>query len=84
MGQLLLTLLTLEEHAPEDPLTPPLTNESEAHQSLPMLALETILCGLADRPKNIRAFEKADGVKEVVRLLRSKLVSKPLRWVTSV
>lgn len=46
---------------------------------LPVLVLDTILCGLADHPENIRAFEQCGGVAEVVRLLKSKQVGKSTR-----
>lgn len=49
--------------------------------SLSLSALDTILAALADRPRNIRAFEDIGGLAEVVKLLRAKHASKAVRCV---
>lgn len=68
-----------------NPKASPLTSQSPKPGSqeaeLPLLVLDTILCGLADQPDNIRAFEQVGGVAEVVKLLRSKQIGKAIRSV---
>ena len=89
--RLLLDLLSMDTPVAPSPLMPR-SNERlrqasvdsvDASQvgspSLALSALDTILAALADRPRNIRAFEEIGGLAEVVKLLRAKHASKAVR-----
>lgn len=49
---------------------------------LALAALDTLLCALVDRPKNMRAFEEVGGLKAIVGVLKDKNVGQVVRLVS--
>jgi hypothetical protein len=43
-----------------------------SNDTLLVVTLDALLCGLVDAPANVRSFESLGGVGDVVRVLRSK------------
>lgn len=43
--------------------------------------LDALLCGLVDRPRNTRAFEAANGLAAIVRVLKDKSIAQNVRSV---
>jgi hypothetical protein len=102
-SQLLITCLTLPDHAASNaPSTPALAESttsviaasptlasipfdfaasangnppSDEPPTLAELTLETLLCALVDTPDNVKSFEEANGLAEVVRILRGKVAA---------
>ena len=52
-----------------------------AGQQLAIAALDTLLCALVDRPKNMRAFEELGGLTSIVKVLKDRHVAQPVRFV---
>ncbi|GAA6010889.1 hypothetical protein JCM11491_004585 [Sporobolomyces phaffii] len=52
---------------------------STAQQQLALCALDTLLCALVDRPKNLRAFEESGGLESIVKVLKDRNVAQPVR-----
>lgn len=50
-------------------------------QQLAIAALDTLLCALVDRPKNMRAFEELGGLTSIVKVLKDRHVAQPVRFV---
>ncbi|GAA5871070.1 hypothetical protein JCM16303_001680 [Sporobolomyces ruberrimus] len=68
-------------HHQPDPLQPPkpdAISSNDAHQ-LAIAALDTLLCALVDRPKNMRAFEESGGLESIVKVLKDRNVAQPVR-----
>ena len=51
------------------------------HPPLASAVLDTLLCILVDSPQSIRAFEEANGVELVVKLLKRAANPKDVRYV---
>lgn len=49
--------------------------------ALSLIALDTLLCALVDRPKNMRVFEQAGGLAGIVKVLKDKSVAQVVRRV---
>ncbi|KAL8291950.1 hypothetical protein RQP46_002208 [Phenoliferia psychrophenolica] len=47
--------------------------------SLALTALDTLLCALVDRPRNMRAFEAVGGLGAIVKVLKDKSVAQVVR-----
>ncbi|KAK4705931.1 hypothetical protein P7C70_g254, partial [Phenoliferia sp. Uapishka_3] len=47
--------------------------------SLALMSLDTLLCALVDRPRNMRAFESVGGLAAIVKVLKDKTVAQPVR-----
>ncbi|GAA5955434.1 hypothetical protein JCM3765_006776 [Sporobolomyces pararoseus] len=56
----------------------PETNSFDS-QRLAIAALDTLLCALVDRPKNMRAFEESGGLESIVKVLKDRNVAQPVR-----
>lgn len=72
--------------SPASSSSPPRAEESPelaAHSptALAMSALNTLLCALVDRPRNVRAFERAEGLAGIVKVLKDKSVAQVVRFV---
>ncbi|GAA5948983.1 hypothetical protein JCM21900_003161 [Sporobolomyces salmonicolor] len=46
---------------------------------LALAALDTLLCALVDRPKNMRAFEEIGGLSSIVKVLKDRNVAQVVR-----
>ncbi|GAA5901968.1 uncharacterized protein JCM6883_000453 [Sporobolomyces salmoneus] len=69
-------------HQQSDPLQSAQANAAnsiEAQQRLAIAALDTLLCALVDRPKNMRAFEESGGLETIVKVLKDRNVAQPVR-----
>ena len=66
----------LPNSVPPTPTTATTVNKTD---QLPLMVLDTIVCALAERPANIRAFEEVGGLELTSRLLRSRQASKSIR-----
>ncbi|GAA6061753.1 hypothetical protein JCM10212_000733 [Sporobolomyces blumeae] len=60
-------------------LPPPESGSASTGQHLAIAALDTLLCALVDRPKNMRAFEEMGGLASIVRVLKDKGAAQPVR-----
>ncbi|KAM0749642.1 hypothetical protein T439DRAFT_35837 [Meredithblackwellia eburnea MCA 4105] len=47
--------------------------------ALALAALNTLLCALVDRPRNLRTFEDVGGLSAIVKVLKDKTVAQPAR-----
>lgn len=54
---------------------------AEIATQVSLAALDALLCGLVDRPKNMRAFEAVGGLGAIVRVLKDKGVAQSVRCV---
>ncbi|POY70841.1 hypothetical protein BMF94_6254 [Rhodotorula taiwanensis] len=52
---------------------------AEIATQVSLAALDALLCGLVDRPKNMRAFEAVGGLGAIVRVLKDKGVAQSVR-----
>jgi hypothetical protein len=62
--------------------TPSIPSSTAATQ-LALAALDTLLCALVDRPKNMRMFEQIGGLDNIVKILKDKSVAQVVRRVPS-
>lgn len=79
IGQILVDLFLVARHVTQTPLTSAtnnadnpgsLKNKSSTPVSLAGAVLDTLLCVMVDSPAALRAFEEANGVRTVVRILK--------------
>ncbi|BGP22336.1 hypothetical protein JCM10295v2_001215 [Rhodotorula toruloides] len=69
---------------PPSPSSSPNLASATALPALPttrlaLAALDTLLCALVDRPKNMRRFEEIGGLSAIVKVLKDKNVPQPVR-----
>jgi len=57
---------------------------SAGSQKLAISALDTLLCALVDRPKNMRAFEESGGLESIVKVLKDRNVAQQVRYDDTV
>jgi alpha-D-ribose 1-methylphosphonate 5-triphosphate diphosphatase PhnM len=57
---------------------------SAGSQKLAISALDTLLCALVDRPKNMRAFEESGGLESIVQVLKDRNVAQQVRYDDTV
>ncbi|BGP13302.1 hypothetical protein JCM10213_001510 [Rhodosporidiobolus nylandii] len=53
--------------------------QSTAAPQLALAALDTLLCALVDRPKNMRVFEELGGLDTLVKILKDKSLAQVVR-----
>ncbi|GAA5973726.1 hypothetical protein JCM11641_005102 [Rhodosporidiobolus odoratus] len=53
--------------------------EAAAANQLALAALDTLLCALVDRPKNMRVFEELGGLDQIVKVLKDKGAAQVVR-----
>ncbi|GAA6020383.1 hypothetical protein JCM8202_000045 [Rhodotorula sphaerocarpa] len=53
--------------------------KEDVQTQLAIAVLDTLLCGLVDRPRNTRAFEATNGLAAIVRVLKDKSVAQNVR-----
>ncbi|ORY80764.1 hypothetical protein BCR35DRAFT_304345, partial [Leucosporidium creatinivorum] len=66
---------------PSAPNRPAINPAQSSPTALSLVALDTLLCALVDRPKNMRVFEQVGGLAGIVKVLKDKSVAQVVRWV---
>ncbi|ORY80762.1 cell division control protein 14, SIN component-domain-containing protein [Leucosporidium creatinivorum] len=64
---------------PSAPNRPAINPAQSSPTALSLVALDTLLCALVDRPKNMRVFEQVGGLAGIVKVLKDKSVAQVVR-----
>lgn len=69
--------------APPSPNKPQPLPHPSSPTALSLVVLDTLLCALVDRPRNMRSFEVVGGLASVVKVLKDKSVAQVVRYSLS-